>query len=338
MKKFNFFQKLFHKFLSFLFLFKSSFIYLEDFLIKKSLLRKSNKNFLYKFIKNNEDYLPQSSLQIATLILSRNRLLKDPFGANRIKPKRWIMLNNGIQAEIKKYNIKPESCLSFGGGIINPYSLPILWYLCGSKKIDIIEPGNLDQISAVTGINELISTILLTDNKKKMNLNKYNLDKRLSNIIDKQASLNQLEVNKIINQDIIKLYKKRIGEFKFKTNNYDLIYSRSTLEHIADIDKVLLSLYNIQNPSGIAYHDIDFKGHNISDMFWIYYDDWENTPDNLNGLNGWRLSDYLNFYKNIGAKVIIQAKTIERDYDLRRKKIHPRFENYDDKDLLTSFA
>ena len=54
--------------------------------------------------------------------------------------------------------------------------------------------------------------------------------------------------------------------------------------------------------------------------FWIYYDDWENTPDNLNGLNGWRLSDYLNFYKDIGAKVIIQTKTIERNYDLRRKK------------------
>ena len=147
-----------------------------------------------------------------------------------------------------------------------------------------------------------------------------------------------MEVNKIINQDIIKLYKKKIGEFKFKTNNYDLIYSRSTLEHIADIDKVLASLYDLQSPSGIACHDIDFKGHNISDMFWIYYDDWENTPDNLNGLNGWRLSDYLNFYKDIGAKVIIQTKTIERNYDLRRKKIHPRFKNYDDKDLLTSFA
>ena len=118
------------------------------------------------FIKNNKDYLPQSSLQIATLILSRNRLLKDPFGANRIKPKRWIMLNNIIQAEIKKYNIKPKNCLSLGGGIINPYSLPILWYLCGSKQIDIVEPDNLDQISAVTGINELISTILLTDDKK----------------------------------------------------------------------------------------------------------------------------------------------------------------------------
>ena len=102
---------------------------------------------------------------------------------------------------------------------------------------------------------------------KKLNLNKNNLNKRLSNIIDKQACLNQLEVNKIINQDIIKLYKKKIGEFKFKTNNYDLIYSRSTLEHIADIDKVLASLYDLQSPSGIACHDIDFKGHNISDMF-----------------------------------------------------------------------
>ena len=89
------------------------------------------------------------------------------------------MLNNIIQAEIKKYNIKPKNCLSLGGGIINPYSLPILWYLCGSKQIDIVEPDNLDQISAVTGINELISTILLTDDKK-LNLNKNNLNKRLS--------------------------------------------------------------------------------------------------------------------------------------------------------------
>ena len=65
----------------------------------------------------------------------------------------------------KKLNHK---CLSFGGGITNPYSLAILWYLYGSKKIDILEPGILDEISAVTGgINELLPFILLSNKKIK---------------------------------------------------------------------------------------------------------------------------------------------------------------------------
>ena len=43
------------------------------------------------------------------------------------------MLNNGIQNELK-YKIKSHKYLNFGGGITNPYSLPILWYLYGSKN------------------------------------------------------------------------------------------------------------------------------------------------------------------------------------------------------------
>ena len=337
MKKFNVFQKLFHKFLSLIFFFNSLFFKIEEYFIKRLLLKKNDRNFLYRLFKANESYLPSSSLQISTLILSRNRLIDDPVGANRIKPKRWIMLNNGIQNELKKYKIKSHKCLSFGGGITNPYSLAILWYLYGSKKIDILEPGILDEISSVTGINELLMFILLS-NKKKIKFSKKILDNRISNIINRGAAFNQLAIDKIINKNIINFYNKRIEEYPLKKDYYDLIYSRSTLEHVVNIKKVLQKLYEMQSPTGIAYHDIDFKGHNISDMFWIYYEDWEVSDNNLNGLNGWRLSDYLNFYNEIGAKVIVRKKIIEKGYNLRNRNINTKFNNYDEKDLLTSFA
>jgi len=81
MKKINFFQKLFHKFLSLIFFFKSLFFKILESFIKRLLLKKNDRNFLYRLFKANESYLPSSSLQISTLILSRNRLIDDPVGA-----------------------------------------------------------------------------------------------------------------------------------------------------------------------------------------------------------------------------------------------------------------
>ena len=46
--------------------------------------------------------------------------------------------------------------------------IPIHWQFCGifmAQKIDILEPGILDEISAVTGINELLIFILLSNKK-----------------------------------------------------------------------------------------------------------------------------------------------------------------------------
>ena len=97
MKKFNFFEKILHKVIYFYSYPKYLFIKTEEFFIKKALIRKENSNFLFNFIKDNTNYLPSSNIQISSLIASRARKIVDKNGNNRIKPHRWIMINNKIK-------------------------------------------------------------------------------------------------------------------------------------------------------------------------------------------------------------------------------------------------
>ena len=75
-------------------------------------------------------------------------------------------------------------------------------------------------------------------------------------------------------------------------------------------------------------------------MFWIYYEDWEVSDNNLNGLSGWNYTIMPKFFiiKKFYIKVIVRKKIIEKGYNLRNRNINTKFYNYDEKDLLTSFA
>ncbi len=71
-------------------------------IVKRILLRKKNKNFLYNFVKENPDYLPSSSIQIVSIISSRYRETLKTDLSNRVKPLRWKTINSEIQDIIKR--------------------------------------------------------------------------------------------------------------------------------------------------------------------------------------------------------------------------------------------
>ena len=177
MKKFNFFEKILHKVIYFYSYPKYLFIKTEEFFIKKALIRKENSNFLFNFIKDNTNYLPSSNIQISSLIASRARKIVDKNGNNRIKPHRWIMINNKIKKIIKNYKVSFKNCLNLGAGVQNPYALPLIWYFNGALSVDVIEPGKIDKISSITGIQELIFNLEFDDvlyfgKKKKKKITK----------------------------------------------------------------------------------------------------------------------------------------------------------------------
>ena len=294
---------------------------------------------MFNFIKDNTNYLPSSNIQISSLIASRARKIVDKNGNNRIKPHRWIMINNKIKKIIKNYKVSFKNCLNLGAGVQNPYALPLIWYFNGALSVDVIEPGKIDKISSITGIQELIFNLEFDDvlyfgkKKKKKSRNQLSHD-----IINRKNLLIGENLNTIINKSIIKTHNKRFEECRFKQNYFDFIYSRSTLEHIYNIEDVLLKLYKVQKPGGISFHEIDFTGHNHIDPFWIYYVNREIKKNNFNILNGWRISDYINFYKKIGADIkIIDKVLIDRD-KIKIKKINSEFKKYDLDDLRVKFA
>ncbi len=332
MRKYSFLIKCFHKLSSSVSLFLSVLIRVEESIIKKILLRKKNKNFLFEFIKENPLYLPSSSIQIVNLISSRYRQNIKKDLSNRVKPTRWKIINSEIQHIIKKYNLTPTKFLNVGAGKKNPYALPILWYLNGAQKIEIIEPDKIDNISATSGVQELYWDLQC---KKEINQNKK---KYISDVLNEKNLLIGKDINKIINKKVLRLQNTSVEKSKLKKNYFDFIYSRSTLEHLVNVEEVLSKLYLCQKYGGISYHEIDFTGHDVKNKFWIYSYEWELDKESVSNLNGWRLSDYTNFYKKLGARVIIINKMLANRDLLNKNTINKRFKRYSFDELRVSSA
>lgn len=332
MRKYSLFIKCFHKLSSLVSWFLRIFIRIEESIIKKILLRKENKNFLYEFIKENPLYLPSSSIQIVNLISSRYRKVMKTDLSNRVKPTRWKTINSKIQNIIKKYNLTPTKFLNVGAGKKNPYALPILWYLNRAQKIEIIEPDEIDNISAISGVQELYWDLQC---KKGINQNKK---KNISDVLHEENLLIGKDINKIINKNVMNLQNTSVEKSKLKKNYFDFIYSRSTLEHLVNVEEVLSKLYFCQKYEGISYHEIDFTGHDVNNKFWIYSYEWELDKGSVSNLNGWRLSDYTNFYKKLGAKVIIINKILESQNLLNKDTINKKFKRYSLDELRVSSA
>jgi len=338
MKKFNFFEKIFHKVIYFFNFLKSLLIKIEEFFIKRALIRKESNNFLFNFIRDNKNYLPSSNIQITSLMASRHRKIIDKIGSNRIKPYRWIMINNKIVKVTKSYNVNYKKCLNLGAGVKNPYALPLLWCFHGALSVDVVEPGKIDEISSIAGVQELIFHLEFNDDLYFDKHKIKSLNQKGRNIINKKKLLVGENLNTIINKNIIKTHNKKFENCIFKQNYFDFIYSRSTLEHVYNIESVLLKLHRSQNVGGLSFHQIDFTGHNIFDPFWFYYDNREFNNKNLNTLNGWRLSDYVNFYKKLGVEIKIIDKVLINKDKIKIEKINNEFKKYNLDDLRVQSA
>lgn len=66
----------------------------------------------------------------------------------------------------------------------------------------------------------------------------------------------------------------------FAPESFDVIVSRSVLEHVADLDKTLYSLNSVLRPGGLMIHKVDFRDHGLFSAYGYHPLTFLTIPEN----------------------------------------------------------
>jgi SAM-dependent methyltransferase len=121
----------------------------------------------------------------------------------------------------------------------------------------------------------------------------------------------------------------------FSPGSIDIVYSRSVLEHVMEIEAAMAGLVRALRPGGIMFHDIGLDAHDSRDPIGFYYAARGRAVDVYSGLNLWRLSDFIALFEKLGCKVeIIATETLPLSR-IDRSRLLPHFAGRSDEDLRT---
>lgn len=282
-------------------------------------------------------WTPQPNLTVGAEILSRVRAISDPQGANRNLPHRWRAIFNEIRSLTAKdvdWAAGPVF-LSFGAGDRNPIGLPLLAVLAGAAKGLVIEPGRLRPEVATATLQETLWDVVRDPGAYGL----YAADLgRLREALDADALWRGDALGDVLAKGRIELMATPGESAALEDESIDLVYSRSVLEHVLQIEAAMARLVRALRPGGIMFHDISLDAHDANDPISFYYAPRGQGADAYSGLNFWRLGDYVALFESLGCSVeIAWTETIAPSL-IDRARLVPRFANRTDDDLRTTRA
>jgi hypothetical protein len=131
----------------------------------------------------------------------------------------------------------------------------------------------------------------------------------------------------------VRLVPAYVEDAGIPAGSIGLVTSRSVLEHVTETERCFDALAAMVAPGGVMCHHIDLTAHDESDRFAFYYAAQHAGGRRPDGLNGLRLSDYVTAFSARGFACQVVEKTIDKDYDLARRPLLPRFARYSEDDL-----
>jgi SAM-dependent methyltransferase len=161
-----------------------------------------------------------------------------------------------------KFSVVNKSVCEAGCGAWNPAGAASLLFINGAKRsiaFDIQDPHDTRR-SAEALLDLLISCLI---DPGKYHFSSINRRQFLDNILSfnlKALSLGDLErgiENTGVEIHVADIYTLDSPVFK----NFDLVYSRATLEHLQDLSKAIKILHDITLPGGHGFHLFDFIDH-----------------------------------------------------------------------------
>ncbi|MBL0929188.1 MAG: methyltransferase domain-containing protein [Alphaproteobacteria bacterium] len=301
------------------------------------LRRRGLDDAVWRALRADRRWTPYRNLAVASETMRRIRMISDPLGENRYLRHRWRMIFNEIRDLTSKdvdWRVGPVF-LSFGAGDRNPIGLPLLAVLAGAAKGLVIEPGQLRTEVATATLQETLWDVVRDPGAYGL----YAADLgRLREALDADALWRGEALRDVLAKGRIELMTTPGESAALADESIDLVYSRSVLEHVLQIEAAMARLVRALRPGGIMFHDISLDAHDASDPISFYYAPRGQGADAYSGLNFWRLGDYVALFESLGCSVeIVWTETIAPSL-IDRARLVPRFANRTDDDLRTTRA
>jgi SAM-dependent methyltransferase len=280
------------------------------------------------------EWTPQPNLTVGAEILRRVRAIPDPQGANRYLPHRWRMIFNEIRTLTAKDVVWAAGpvFLSFGAGDRHPMGLPLLAVLAGASKGIALEPGALrDELTTAT-LQETLWDVVR--DPAAYGLTAADLG-RLRTALDADALWRGDPLPTVLSKGCLELSRSAGEKADLAPGSIDIVYSRSVLEHVIEVEAAMVELVRALRPGGIMFHDIGLDAHDVRDPIGFYYAERGRAADAYSGLNFWRLGDFVALFERLGCKVEIASTETVPQGRIDRTRLISRFAGYSDEDLQT---
>lgn len=301
------------------------------------LRRPKFQNTVWEALRADPAWTPQPNIAVAGEIMRRVRSIEDAVGANRYLPERWRQIFIEIREVTGPYVdwTKAPNFLNFGAGDRNPMALPLLCALAGAGRSYALEPGRLrTEITTVT-LQETLWDVAC--NPPRYGLTAGDLA-RLATAVDARAFRRGGTLAEVLRGGTLELLAVTGESIPLPPHSLDLVYSRSTLEHVLDIETAMAKLVGCLRVGGVMYHDIGLDSHDVGDPVAFYYAERRPQDDRLADLNSLRLSDFVRLFESLGCAVEIVERSLIAADALQRERLIERFRTYGDDDLRTTRA
>lgn len=299
------------------------------------LLRRSAfSQSVWRALNADLAWTPANNLAVGAEIMRRVRSIADPEGANRYLPGRWrrifVALRAATAADID-WRAGPVF-VNFGAGDRNPMGLPLLAALAGASRAIALEPGPIRMDVATATLQETLWDLLRDPAA-------YGLDVadlgRLRTAVDADALARGEPLPAVLSSGRLELLRVPGEASCFARHSIDLVFSRSVLEHVLEIETAMAQLVDALKPGGVMYHDIGLDAHDSADPLSLYYAERQHAQFGYGGLNGWRLSEYVALFDRLGCAVEILRTERLPPERLDRTRLVARYAARSDDDLLT---
>jgi SAM-dependent methyltransferase len=307
---------------------------LASMALARLLRRPPFADSVWRALLGDSSWTPGNNLAVGAEIMRRVRAIPDPSGANRYLPHRWrrifVELRRATEADID-WRAGPVF-LNFGAGDRNPLALPLLAALAGASRAISLEPGPVRAEIATVTLQETLWDVVR--DPAAYGLEAADLG-RLRASLDADALARGDSLSAILARGRLELSREPGETAALPSASVDLVYSRSVLEHVIEIEAAMVRLVEALKPGGVMLHDIALDAHDLYDPLALYYAERSSAPGEFAALNGWRLSDYLRLFDRLGCAVeVLRTETVPLA-TLDRSRLLTRYAGRSDADLLT---
>ena len=182
---------------------------------------------------------------------------------NRFAPQRYRDLLVPIFDAIGRDGLRNAVVVDAGCGSVNPFTFAFLLLLLGARRAYAIDPEPLQDPTIATQALARAATWMLFD---QLGLDALTgpvapvLVERLHGFDLAQLARGDLTG---IDADRLRYRVETLDNLSVDRHEADLVFSVSLLEHIADLDTAIASLYRATKPGGRGIHVVDFADHRI---------------------------------------------------------------------------